>query len=347
MFLPIALIYYYEVNIMLREGIDYKGRKWEERIPRKQDEDLSGFRREMFEVLFPVYYYNLKGNKETGYLCCCGCGNEFCGIGHQLKNKTKGCESCSKSHKNDKEKEAMIGRKFGELTVKSYFTHTTSPGNRIITFYRCSCSCGKEAGAYEKWVLENGTKIMCKSCSSRKYIIENKRGNLLGKQFGLLKIIAGPEIQKGKARWQGKCTCGETVWASKHDLEAGRVSSCGCQKSFGERRIAEILNENNIKHIRQYTFEDCISSKGRKMLFDFAIFNEKDELQFLIEYDGSQHFFASGSGWNTKEKHLALRERDELKNQYCKEHNILLKRIPYMEKSNLSLELLFDNKYFI
>lgn len=332
---------------MLREGIDYKGREWKERALRKQDEDLSGLKKEMFEVLFPVYYYNSNNKKKAGYLCRCDCGNEFFGTGWFPKNKQKGCESCSKKARQESERKEMIGKKFGELTVESYFIHTTQPGNRDVTYYHCSCSCGKEAGSYEKYVLISRKVTKCKSCSAREYIAKNRRENLLGKQFGLLKIVDGPEIRNERAYWCGECECGNKVWATSYDLKAGKVSSCGCQKSFGEKQITKILNENNIKYIHQYTFEDCVSSKGKKMPFDFAVLNEGDKLQFLIEYDGDQHFFASNSGWNTEEAYKALKERDNLKNQYCKEHNIPLIRIPYTERANLSLELLFSNKYLL
>ena len=45
----------------------------------------------------------------------------------------------------------------------------------------------------------------------------------------------------------------------------------------------------------------------------------------LIEFDGSQHF--SESSW--KRQNSQVKTNDEIKNNYCKEHNIKLLRIPY------------------
>jgi hypothetical protein len=40
---------------------------------------------------------------------------------------------------------------------------------------------------------------------------------------------------------------------------SGNTLSCGCLKnnSHGELKIAQILDENNIPYIREYTFKDC------------------------------------------------------------------------------------------
>ena len=64
----------------------------------------------------------------------------------------------------------------------------------------------------------------------------------------------------------------------------------------------------------------------QKLRFDFAIFNDDNQLSHLIEYDGVQHF--KESYWGGLEE---IQLRDNLKNQYCKEHNIKLIRINKIE----------------
>ena len=55
----------------------------------------------------------------------------------------------------------------------------------------------------------------------------------------------------------------------------------------------------------------------------------------LIEYDGEQHFNFIPF-WHGTEEGLALQQwRDDIKNNYCKEHNIKLIRIPYTEEANI------------
>ena len=62
-----------------------------------------------------------------------------------------------------------------------------------------------------------------------------------------------------------------------------RTISCGCkQKSSGELKIKNILEENNINYKTQYKILDFSLYSS----FDFAIFNKDNELIKLIEFDG-------------------------------------------------------------
>jgi hypothetical protein len=60
------------------------------------------------------------------------------------------------------------------------------------------------------------------------------------------------------------------------------------------------------------------------MEYDFYV----DEM-YIIEYDGSQHFYYKGTGWDTKEHLERVRKNDLLKNKYCFDNNIPIIRIPY------------------
>jgi hypothetical protein len=70
--------------------------------------------------------------------------------------------------------------------------------------------------------------------------------------------------------------------------------------SYGEYVIQKLLEENNICFKREYSFNDLLSPKGKKLRFDFAIF-ENDELQLLIEFDGRQHFYGPDGTWTHSE----------------------------------------------
>ena len=61
----------------------------------------------------------------------------------------------------------------------------------------------------------------------------------------------------------------------------------------------------------------------------------------LIEYDGEQHFEPFGYDKDLS-KFISTQERDAYKNQWCKENNIRLIRIPYTEYNNLTMEYLFS-----
>lgn len=93
-----------------------------------------------------------------------------------------------------------------------------------------------------------------------------------------------------------------------------------CIMSKGELYIKEFLEKRNIKFIPQYKFEDC--RKKLPLPFDFMV--EINGKQKLIEFDGSQHF--KNNSWGVNSNPI---ENDNIKNEYCKEHNIPLLRIPY------------------
>ena len=62
--------------------------------------------------------------------------------------------------------------------------------------------------------------------------------------------------------------------------------------SRGEIKIEEILREAELNFEEEYSFDDLVSSSGRPLRFDFAVFNDDGELSFLIEYQGIQHYVA-------------------------------------------------------
>ena len=52
-------------------------------------------------------------------------------------------------------------------------------------------------------------------------------------------------------------------------------------------------------------------------------------------------------GWDTEEYFALIKQRDEYKNNWCKENNIPLKRIPYWKLDTLTLEDIMGDEYLI
>ena len=40
----------------------------------------------------------------------------------------------------------------------------------------------------------------------------------------------------------------------------------------------------------EYSFKDLVSLTGRPLRFDFAVFDDEGEIDFLIEFQGKQHY---------------------------------------------------------
>ena len=116
------------------------------------------------------------------------------------------------------------------------------------------------------------------------------------------------------------------------------LNPCDCWRytSKGMLKIDFLLKENNIQYEKEKQFKDCISPKGNLMKFDFFI-NDN----YIIEYDGEQHFIEESFGDSKisgKEKLIKQKQYDTIKNEYCFSHNIPLIRIPYTHYKDIVIE---------
>ena len=107
--------------------------------------------------------------------------------------------------------------------------------------------------------------------------------------------------------------------------------------SYGEMKIQEILQSAGLNFTEQYSFKDLISSSGHPLRFDFAVFDDDGDIDFLIEFQGIQHYqpkskFGGISGLKRQQFF------DMQKRQYCKKHDIKLVLIPYWDQEILTYD---------
>lgn len=102
-----------------------------------------------------------------------------------------------------------------------------------------------------------------------------------------------------------------------------------CNTSHGERKIKQVLDENNIEYRVQYCFDGC--KNKRALPFDFYL----PEYNVCIEYDGQQHYrpvtFGGISEEKSKEHFKDTVKNDNKKNKFCQDNGIKLIRIPYYD----------------
>lgn len=273
-------------------------------------------------------------NNSVVWECQCKCGNieEF----STKELRSEGiiqCHKCgSKRQPKTKLTDNIIGKKFNHLTVLEKTKKHS--GGKIL--YRCICDCEKqiEVLVSRTDLIRNHT-TSC-GCAKRKYQI----GDIINNR----KIIGyvGSKYNDGHYYYKCKCLlCNHEYEALGQTLE--KTISCGCQKSIGEYNILQVLQNNNIPFIREYKFSNSL------LRFDFAILDNSNKVIRLIEFDGEQHYKQNvkNKGWNTFQKYQYTLEHDLLKNKIAKENNISLIRIPYWERENITLDLLFSDKYKI
>lgn len=217
----------------------------------------------------------------------------------------------------------ITGQKFGRWTVMNITDKRTK--NRTIIWH-CKCECGNEKDV-DGYTLKSGQSKSC-GCLNKELAAERGRQgriDLTGQRFGKLVALAPiySEEKNTHTLWHCQCDCGNTCDIDMGNLRSGKSQSCGCTNSKNEEKIIKLLTKNNIPFEYQINYLDL---SGKK--FDFHI-GTNLEKGYIIEYDGQQHFFYTGTGWDTKEHYERTHENDLKKNLYCFRNNIPLIRIPY------------------
>ncbi len=111
--------------------------------------------------------------------------------------------------------------------------------------------------------------------------------------------------------------------------------------SRGEIKVKEILERAGLSFEQQYIFPDLVASSGKPLRFDFAVFDDDGEVDFLIEYNGEQHYTAVAAYGGGK-KLAQQKFNDTQKLRYCGKNGYRLVIIPYYDYEMLNLEYIFD-----
>lgn len=304
--------------------------------------DLVG---KQFNYLTVLKKTEKRKNGAVVWLCQCKCGNLKEATSGELNAKritSCGCYNREKATKNFKD---LTGKKFGKLTVLEKTEKRTRNRNII---WKCKCECGNICEISGD-SLSKGTKS-CGCLQKEKASELGKAGgyDLTNCRFGKLIPLKLLE-NKNERTWLCRCDCGNLCEVKAKNLLRYKVSSCGClKKSLGEYIIENILKENNINFVAQYHNDTCkFLDTNYYAYFDFFVDNK-----YIIEFDGEQHFnpqcFNNLSQLKAKNNFKKTQEHDEYKNQWCKQNNIPLIRIPYTHLKKLCLEdLLLETSDFI
>lgn len=226
----------------------------------------------------------------------------------------------------------LTGQRFGRWVV---IQRAPNKGNR--TFWTCKCDCGniKDVPSIS---LRKGESKSC-GCFNNELCAElgrSKKKDIKGQRFGRLIVLQESKTRspQGGMMWLCQCDCGRTTIVRSSSLISGDTKSCGkCSHiSYGEQIIMNILKDNNIQFEYQKTFESCrFPNTNQLARFDFYIDN-----RYLLEYDGEQHFKDKTSIF--RDSLEIVQNRDKFKNEWCKQNNIPLIRIPYTQLKKLSFE---------
>lgn len=279
-------------------------------------------------------------NGKTLWSCQCKCGKICLRQKDSLDRPSKKPKACSPQCQAG----MFIGNKFERLTIINIIVQPNQE-----TLYECECECGnliKTTG----YRLKSGSTKSC-GCFRKERMSELGEkiaipADIKGQKFGKLTALEPTEKRQGRSIiWKCQCECGNFHYASVSNLKGRSVTACvNCRPiSNGEEEIKTLLEKMHIPFVTQQTFDSCRAPGTNALLrFDFFVDNK-----YLIEFDGKQHYIEVDF---FKDSTLEERKiRDIYKNEWCKEHNISLIRIPYTKLSSITEEdlKLETSKYLI
>lgn len=276
--------------------------------------------------------------KKIYWNCQCSCGKIIERRGDGLKEDGKGNPSCGclrMQHTAEAVSKDLVGQVFGRLTVLERTTERSGNGG---VKWKCQCSCGNIKNITTD-SLHSGTKSC--GCLQKEIAKETLAQNMKDKITKVGDILEGFEVLEvefkptnaghNEAWVKTICPyCNSIFWTRAHYLKVKDVNSCGCKKimSKGEEKIKQILDTNNISYEQQKVFKDC--KDKTPLRFDFFV-----DDNYIIEYDGEQHYFPVAFSGNLSEAQNQYEQnikRDEIKNKWCENNNIPIIRIPYYLK---------------
>ena len=262
-------------------------------------------------------------NNLPTWICKCDCGAEVLATTKALRKGSK--QSCGCLKKKD-----LIGKKFGKLTVIGY----TDENRHGSALWKCQCECGNITYATTEG-LRVGDNTSCGCYNKAKELFKlTYKVNLVGNKYGKLTVLGATDLRSknGNQIWKCQCECGNICYITTNHLQTGNTKSCGCLQgqSYGEIEIKALLEQNNIPYKAEYIFPDLSHRR-----YDFAIFDANNNIKYLIEFDGEQHYFEASFFKLTLQEQQKI---DEEKTNFAIQKNIPLIRIPYWKRGKITLE---------
>lgn len=288
-------------------------------------------------------YYKEKLEDGRGRFICPQCKKEFICIRKAI-NKRKVCPNCV----NQNRMKVHVGDVFERLTVLQVLSEKDND-NRHVCIVQCSCSDKTVFKTNTHRLLTGNTKSC--GCLQREWAVKkNKQGclDITGQKFGKLTAVKDTGVSSSNGHiWLFDCDCGKKnipiALGNVHRKTRIGTLSCGCLKqSKGEYLIQKALEDLSENFIAEYSFSDCVNPKtGSLLRFDFFLPQRK----CCIEFDGLQHFaeqrYNPKYWWGSVDLQQ-IKDRDEIKDNYCLDNEIELIRIPYTDINKIDTSFLLS-----
>lgn len=282
-------------------------------------------------------YYNHNNKKKVILDLKCSCGNLYRKDVQTLRFKTYcKCNKCAKKKSTENRKKNNLNdfvNMFTDngYTIKEEIEYPTRT-DRILVEDKNGF-----IGYMSYNSIKRGSQITPFDMRvSREYYLYNVNNysKLFGYNSNALEIL-DRDYGLSKNRYiRFKCSCGEEFITTINSFcnDKYRCNKCSKSISVYEHTIKMFLDDNNIKYIQQYKYNNC-----RDILplpFDFYLV----DYDKLIEVDGEGHYRPTHFNNISKEDAIKTYEKtiehDKIKNEFCKQNNKSLLRICYLDIQN-------------
>lgn len=226
-----------------------------------------------------------------------------------------------------------IAREWHTIKNGSLTPQMVVPRSHKIVWWKC------DKGDDHEWEASIANRINresgCPCCCGRKAVKSNCVATThpqVAKEWHLTKnenVTPNDITYACNSSYWFQCSIDPThEWRSRIDARC-RIQGTGCPicaSSKGEKLIRDILESKNISYEQQYKFPDC---KNKRCLpFDFALFNKDKKVIGVIEFNGRQHYNPIDY-FGGKLGHLLTRINDQIKHNYCEQHQISFLCVPF------------------
>lgn len=270
---------------------------------------------------------NYIGSNKYVKIICNTCGHQFSKLPYEHIKSEKGyCPKCNKRsnvinlqeiidmfnkiHNNKYDYSKFIYNGFSKNSIVTCPIH----GDFEITYgsHKIGCGCCKCGGVYHytrEEYIEKFSPIHDFKYDYSQFVYKNMKT-----KSTIICPMHGP--------WQ----------QTPKDHAAGYGCPV-CNSSKGELSIRKFLKEHSIKFEPQYRITECRNIYP--LPFDFGILKDDGSLDFLIEFQGEQHFrpvkYSKMSEEQKIKKFNDTVFRDVIKKEFCKNNQINILYITYKE----------------
>ena len=280
---------------------------------------------------------NYHGADKKVDIGCKKCGRWFKSFpNNHLRGK--GCRMCAQGDRGQREKNENAKTIISEFQIvhgdKFDYSGVVYSGADVDVEIRCRV-CGNvflQTPACHK----NGG---CKKCADRangKLRMDRAAVRLIDDFIG----VHGDRYDYSKVVYQGDevrieigCKkCGKFFHQSPGHHKEG--NGCPrCQESHGERMVDRILTKAGVDFERQKKFNGCRD----KRLLPFDFYLKRGEVQFVIEYNGGQHY-KPVNRFGGEDAFIGVQKRDAIKKQFCESMGIRHIEIPHSISTRSGIE---------